>query len=60
MLALQREMFDYFDFDLVDKAEASKVLETLEYCSAGHSPAGSAGLVIYLSANVASRHTIDA
>ena len=53
-------MFDYFDFDLGDKAEAFKVLETLEYCSKDHSPAGSTELVLYLPANVASRHTIDA
>ena len=59
MLALQREMFDYFDFDLGDKAEAFKVLETFEYCS-GYSPAGSPKLVLYLPANVASRHTMDA
>jgi len=39
-----REMFDYFDFDLADKAEAFKVLETLEYCSKDHSPAGSTEL----------------
>ena len=30
MLALQQEMFDYFDFDVADKAEAFKVLETFE------------------------------
>ena len=30
MLALQQEMFDYFDFDVADKAEAFKVLEMFE------------------------------
>ena len=59
MLALQQEMFDFFDFDLGNTAEAFKVLEMLEYCS-DCIPAGSPKPVLYLPANVASRHTMDA